>query len=368
MQDGIYQVTTSYLCAGFTIKNGQCIECAPILRKKFNYWATIAVKVGELPKVIVLLDVSNMLHRVLKIPAFFELQYNNIPTGGVFGMAKTLQTVFNSLPSADKVIAIQDSRHSARRAKIYPEYKQNRKPKTDTDRLVQENYFRKYNHQLQIIVNELFPSLGILPLQIDGKEADDLIYKVSSLCQNHEVVILSEDRDLLQLINVFPKLKVFRPIANEVITVENFKQTQGVDPKAFLLYKAILGDKSDGITNISGVGDTTALSLINSIDLNDQINSLMVKTKEASELKPTSREAKVYKGWDIIARNLELIDLSREEFTNAEVMDICTKITGFKRSINKDQFINTCKNLGMVSVLRDVDFFLLPFQKGLLIP
>jgi len=42
MKDGLYQVTTSYLCAGFVIRDGALAECAPILRKKFNYWTTMA--------------------------------------------------------------------------------------------------------------------------------------------------------------------------------------------------------------------------------------------------------------------------------------------------------------------------------------
>lgn len=42
MKDGLYRVTTSYLCAGFVIRNGQLAECAPILRNKFNYWRTVA--------------------------------------------------------------------------------------------------------------------------------------------------------------------------------------------------------------------------------------------------------------------------------------------------------------------------------------
>lgn len=46
MKDGLYRVTTSYLCAGFVIRNGALAECAPILRRKFSYWRTIAVHIA----------------------------------------------------------------------------------------------------------------------------------------------------------------------------------------------------------------------------------------------------------------------------------------------------------------------------------
>ena len=47
MPDGLYRVTTSYLCAGFIVVDGQVTECAPILRKKLSYWMTIAERVPE---------------------------------------------------------------------------------------------------------------------------------------------------------------------------------------------------------------------------------------------------------------------------------------------------------------------------------
>ena len=47
MRDGLYRVTTSYLCAGFVVKNGTVTRCAPILRKKLSYWMTIAVRIGD---------------------------------------------------------------------------------------------------------------------------------------------------------------------------------------------------------------------------------------------------------------------------------------------------------------------------------
>lgn len=46
MSDGLYRVTTSYLCAGFVVHGGEVMMCAPILRKRLRYWKTVAVRVG----------------------------------------------------------------------------------------------------------------------------------------------------------------------------------------------------------------------------------------------------------------------------------------------------------------------------------
>ena len=45
--DGLYQVTTSYLCAGFVVANGKVARCAPILRRKLSYWITVAKRIGD---------------------------------------------------------------------------------------------------------------------------------------------------------------------------------------------------------------------------------------------------------------------------------------------------------------------------------
>lgn len=47
MKDGLYQVTTSYLCAGFVVKDGKVVRCAPILKRKIEYWKTVAVRIAK---------------------------------------------------------------------------------------------------------------------------------------------------------------------------------------------------------------------------------------------------------------------------------------------------------------------------------
>lgn len=51
LPDGLYRVTTPYLCAGFVVEDGKVIECAPILRRKLSYWMTVAVRIGPDPGV-----------------------------------------------------------------------------------------------------------------------------------------------------------------------------------------------------------------------------------------------------------------------------------------------------------------------------
>lgn len=46
LPDGLYQVTTKYLCAGFVVEGGRVTVCAPILRRKLDYWMTVAVRIG----------------------------------------------------------------------------------------------------------------------------------------------------------------------------------------------------------------------------------------------------------------------------------------------------------------------------------
>ncbi|MFN8606868.1 MAG: hypothetical protein U0931_05010 [Vulcanimicrobiota bacterium] len=51
LPDGLYQVTTPYLCAGFVVAAGKVVDCAPILRKKLGFWVTLAVRIGDAAEV-----------------------------------------------------------------------------------------------------------------------------------------------------------------------------------------------------------------------------------------------------------------------------------------------------------------------------
>lgn len=323
-------------------------------------------------------DSNFLLHRILNLPAFFELEFNNVSTGGAFGVITSLQKTLAAAPKGNMNIAVWDGFHSKRRKMVYPEYKANRKPKTEEDKLAKELYFSKFAPQQAMLKDEIFPALGICNIHLEDREGDDVLYQVCNLLKSEDTLLITEDKDMLQLIHHFPKLRIFRPIATEHVGIGNFERVTGIHPSLYLYFKAMLGDDSDGITGIAGVGEKTVKQIISQlkpdttpVELMSTLKSLYdadveksPKSKKTGEVKlKISRLGKVYSGWGVISRNLELCDISREEFSNMELERIKNLIATNDYSIHKDSFYCSCQRLGFNKILADFDNFISAFDK-----
>ncbi len=310
---------------------------------------------------IILIDGNNFLHRILKLPVFFGMNNNGFPTGGIYGFLQTLSTSLNKTYRANKKFVIWDGKKSQRRMKLYPEYKSNRKPKTELDIKMSEEYFTNFNLQKDILMNQALPYLGCMSVCFPTKEADDVTYQLAKYYSKieDEVLILSEDSDLLQIINEFPNVKVYRPIKESLITKDNFKDELGIEKELFLIRKAISGDKSDYIKGIEGIGEVTAQKIAENLNSQDPIISLL----EYSKKPLTGREKKIKDGWGIISRNLELMELKREEFLDSELEALKIAINAFTPTIYRNNFRQICNTFSFESILRDFDYWMHTFEK-----
>ncbi len=117
------------------------------------------------------------------------------------------------------------------------------------------------------IVDDILEKMKVTVYALDGFEADDLIGTISRRAveeYNEEVVIVTGDRDLLQLVN--PHVKVLMPLVGLTKTVlmgeEEVEAKYGVHPRQFIDYKALIGDASDGYPGVTGIGPKGAAKLI----------------------------------------------------------------------------------------------------------
>lgn len=210
-------------------------------------------------KNLLLIDSSYMLHRSLKVPDIFKLSNDD---GQKIG---AISQFFKSLNFEVKrnvkyfPVAVWDCGLSERRVKLYPDYKKRDPQRHVTHRkddISAEDYYEAYCSQRDILI-EMLKSFGIPSIRIDGWEADDLIYVVSTLTD--DAVIVSDDRDYYQLVS--ENVKVARPLAGEMITEDGLLD-DGYTPELYLITKCIVGDKSDNIPNVArGLGDKNAYRL-----------------------------------------------------------------------------------------------------------
>lgn len=200
---------------------------------------------------VLVIDGNNMLHR-----AYYKFQnlrnHKDELTGVIYGFPYILRGLI-SLHKPQKVIVVFDGGRDKRRMEILPNYKK-REPKAGFD--PDNFYFQKDK------VKELLEMLGVPVIEFKKREADDIIWLVSRKLKrkNHEVVIVSSDKDFNQLIT--KGISIWNPKADKRFTHLNLKNEVGYEPNECVDYLILEGDTSDNIKGMPGVGPVTALKFI----------------------------------------------------------------------------------------------------------
>lgn len=203
-------------------------------------------------KTLVILDSNSLLNR-----AFFALPPMTSPagqpTGAIFGFTTMLFRIMDEL-KPDYIAAAFDKSKQNFRHKQYAEYKAGRKPMPD-----------ELRQQLEP-AKELLRAFHIGIFEIDGYEADDIIGTISKRYEGEdlEVIIYTGDKDALQLISEHTRVMFTRKGVTEVdnYTLDTLKEKYGLPPSGIIDLKGLMGDASDNIPGVPGVGEKTALKLL----------------------------------------------------------------------------------------------------------
>lgn len=187
--------------------------------------------------------------------AFYAMPYlSNIkaqPSGAILGFANILIKLITEQKPQYIAVCFDHARKTFRN-EIYAEYKGTRK-ETPEDLKKQFPY-----------IKEMLEKMNIKILEKDGIEADDLIGTLSKHSQN-ENILLSGDRDLLQLVDDKTEVWLTKKGVSELEIMDEkaIKEKFGLLPEGIIELKALMGDSSDNIPGVGGVGEKTALNLLN---------------------------------------------------------------------------------------------------------
>ena len=186
--------------------------------------------------------------------------------GGTFGFIRSIGAIVRQFKPTRLVIVFDGKGGSARRKKMHSGYKEGRSLPTrfnrfeDTEQTVEQEI-----QSLQRQFGRLAEYLNCLPvtvISIDNIEADDVIsYLATDIFVKEEtkkVTIMSDDKDFLQLID--DRVQVWRPVEKKLYGRNEMVERFGMHPENFLLYKIFIGDNSDNIPGIKGVGPKTLLN------------------------------------------------------------------------------------------------------------
>ena len=182
------------------------------------------------------------------------------PTGAVKGVINMMRRLQKDYPQSPLVVVF-DAKGKTFRDDMYSEYKANRPPMPDDLRMQIEP------------IHQIIQAMGLPMLIIDGVEADDVIgtLAVQATALEQPVVVSTGDKDIAQLVN--EHITLVNTMTNTLLDRDGVIEKFGIPPELIIDFLALLGDKSDNIPGVPGVGEKTALGLLQGIGGLDAIYS-----------------------------------------------------------------------------------------------
>jgi DNA polymerase I len=218
-------------------------------------------------KTIFLIDASSYLYR-----AYYSIKSLHAPDGtpvnAVYGFCRMLKKLLDTF-EPQYCALIWDSKGKTARHEAYPAYKATRQA-PPSDLFVQKE-----------LIMEFAQSIGLCQVAQAGIEADDLIYSVAQeqLANGYTIVIVTGDKDMAQMLG--PHTFIYDPSKDVMYDADAFSQKIGVPVERLIFYFALLGDASDNIPGVRGIGEKTAITLVNAYksleDLYDNLDSIPQK-------------------------------------------------------------------------------------------
>lgn len=204
-------------------------------------------------KKLLLVDGNSMLFRAYYATAYGKpmTSSSGIPTNAIYGFALMLQKAIDKVEPDYILVPFDAGKHTFRHD-LYPDYKGGRKPAPD-DLVAQFSLVRDY-----------LDSFHIKWVEKPDIEADDLIGSMAKSCKDCQSYIFSSDHDLLQLVDDHIEVLLMKKGLTELdeVTPSFLKETMGIVPSQIIDLKGLMGDHSDNIPGVSGIGEKTALKLL----------------------------------------------------------------------------------------------------------
>lgn len=256
---------------------------------------------------ILLVDGMNLFIRSFCVVPTMDVNGN--PVGGITGFLKSLKSLVSECKPTRVVIAWDGEGGSVRRRGIFKEYKEGRKVRlnrVDGDETSGES-FRNMGDQLKTLKG-LLDLLGTVQVEASGVEADDVIALICRfIYPDEQKVVVTSDRDMLQLIDA--KTIVYSPSKKSFWTKSEMREKIGVLPENFIFVKALMGDGSDNIPGVGGIGEKTAVKLF------PFLADRPTNPDEIRQYAETNRENSpkykcVLDRWDRFLENMKLMQLS----------------------------------------------------------
>ena len=271
---------------------------------------------------ILIIDAMNMLIRSFSLLKAMNPDGHHI--GGLVGFLRSLGYV-TRIFDPTRVIVVWDGKGgSANRKNINPDYKAQRA----TSRITHWGLYDTKEQETEALIGQLYrvqDYIECLPIQqlgMEKLEADDIIAYLAKRAgeAGKKVTIVSSDKDFFQLID--KNIEVYAPVKKKTFNHSNIVDEIKVLPENYNIVKALLGDHSDNLPGVKGLGIKTILSEWKSFayDPLASINDVWDHCETQLEQdKPKKIFAKIIHNWDKVLTNFELMDLHKTVLDEKEI-------------------------------------------------
>lgn len=256
------------------------------------------------------------------------------PSNAVFAMLRFLLKLEDEFPACDGGF-IFDCGLPAHRLELAPDYKANRAPMPD-----------ELRSQLPAIRN-LIGAFGWMSAEAEGYEADDLIACIAHAVTDRPVRIVSGDKDLSQLIDDRVSMLVPSPDGKQLLPrgVRETEEKFGIPPSLIIDYLALVGDASDNIPGVSGVGPKTAVSLLR------QFGSIDAMLAAPEQIARESLREKIAASGELLKKNRRLVRLKDDP-----PPDFKPEAAAFaRRKTDWDSILGIAREMEFRSMYRDLE-------------
>jgi 5'-3' exonuclease len=285
---------------------------------------------------------------------------SGIHIGGLGGFFRSLGAEIRRT-QPDQVYVIFDGAGSTtNRKNILSEYKSGREDQRVTNWEVFDSLDDEHDSKVDQIVRVIhyLKTLPVKTVILDKVEADDIIAYLCDKLPNHpddKVFIVSSDKDFLQLVN--KNVIVYRPMEKKYYTEEVFKAKYKMSPQNFILHKTLLGDASDKIKGVKGLGEKGLLKKFPELSERDLTFDDIFEICE-KKFKDHVVYARIIQGVDDLEKNYKVMDLSNPMMDENEKKYLDEVVKLKELNYIPEQFISLYNEDQLGGMIRNLDYWL----------
>ena len=284
---------------------------------------------------------------------------DGVHVGGLGGFFRSLGALIRQIDPTSVYVVFDGAGSANNRKNLLPEYKSGRNLQRITNWEVFDDLEDEDDAKVDQIIRiiQYLKTLPVKTVSLDKVEADDIIAHLCTVLPEQEkdkVFIVSSDKDFLQLVN--KNIIVYRPMEKEFYTEEVVKEKFNMSPSNFIIYKTLMGDNSDKVKGVKGLGEKKLYKLFpelqeKDLTLDDVYNICEGKFKEHVIY------ARIIQDIDALEKNYKIMDLSNPMLDENDKNYLNQVVKSKNLNYIPDQFIAFYNEDKLGGMIRNLEFW-----------